>query len=41
MSPYNLLSVGVCAGEMEVAQSRPEAAVSDKDPVLSQPVHCE
>ena len=31
----------VCAGEMEVAQSMPEAAVSDKDPVLSQPVHCE
>ena len=31
----------VCAGEMqEVAQSRSETAVSDRDP-LSQPVHCE
>ena len=31
----------VCAGEMEVvAQSRSEAAVSDRD-LLSQPVHCE
>ena len=30
----------VCAGEMEVTQSRSEAAMSDRDP-LSQPVHCE
>ena len=33
-------SVCWCAGEMEVTQSRSEAAVSDRDP-LSQPVHCE
>ena len=30
----------VCAGDMEVTQSRSEAGVSDRYP-LSQPVHCE
>ena len=31
----------MCAGEEEVAQSRSDVAVMDRDPVLSQTVHCE
>ena len=40
MPPIHTSPVCWCAGEMEVTQSRSEAAVSDRDPV-SQPVHCE
>ena len=38
--PLYLPCLLVCAGEMEVVQS-PETVVSVRDPVLSQPVHCE
>ena len=31
----------LCAGEREVVQSMSEVALIDRDPVLSQPVHCE
>ena len=31
----------LCAGEREAVQSMSEVALIDRDPVLSQPVHCE
>ena len=31
----------LCAGERVVVQSMSEVALIDRDPVLSQPVHCE
>ena len=31
----------LCVGEREVVQSMSEVALIDRDPVLSQPVHCE
>ena len=34
-------SMLVYAGEREVVQSMSEVALIDRDPVLSQPVHCE
>ena len=41
--PAHLLTACLllCAGEREVVQSMSEVALIDKDPVLSQPVHCE
>ena len=37
----NLLCLSLCAGEREDVQSMSEVALIDRDPVLSQPVHCE
>ena len=37
----NFPCLSLCAGEREVVQSMSEVALIDRDPVLSQPVHCE
>ena len=37
----DLLCLSLCAGEREAVQSMSEVALIDRNPVLSQPVHCE